>query len=75
MKRFKEERLMPLQEKGCHVIESELLNDVNYVIKGDAIAIVTYKNGVITMSLEAFRTLAIEALEVFDFWEGANDSI
>jgi len=66
---FTECRLMGLQEKGCNVIESEYFQGVNYIIKGNAIGITTYQNGTITMDLDAFRTLAQEALEVFDFWE------
>ena len=72
MKPFKEEKLIPLQEKGCNVIESEFFQGVNYIIKGNAIGIATYQNGTITMDLDAFRTLALEALEVFDFWEGQD---
>lgn len=66
---FKEEKLIPLQESGHHVIESEKLAGVHYIIKDNIIGITTYSRGSLTMELNAFRKMVAEALEVFDFWE------
>ena len=67
---IREVDLMVMQESGHHVIESNIFPGVNYIMKGDAIGITTYSKGSITMDLDAFRAMVVEALEAFDFWEG-----